>query len=85
VVLYSLSFPCSLFLFTVHHWLFSEAWKILLVWKPRGLSGTVTEDSDVLSVSKFYLTFRHHASYIQDRRTATLQSTLFIYLVNKYI
>ena len=31
------------------------------------------------------LTFRHHASYIQDRRIATPQSTLFIYLVNKYI
>jgi len=31
------------------------------------------------------LTFMHHASYIQDRRTATPQSTLFIYLVNKYI
>ena len=26
------------------------------------------------------LTFRHHASYIQDRRTATPQSTLFIYI-----
>ena len=31
------------------------------------------------------LTFRHHASYICDRRTATPQSTLFMYLVNKYI
>jgi len=31
------------------------------------------------------LTFRHHASYIQDSCTATPQSTLFIYLVNKYI
>jgi hypothetical protein len=31
------------------------------------------------------LTFILHASYIQDRRTATPQSTLFIYLVNKYI
>jgi len=31
------------------------------------------------------LTFRHHASYIKDRRIATPQSTLFIYLVNKYI
>ena len=30
------------------------------------------------------LTFRHHASYIQDRRTATPQSMLFTYLVNKY-
>ena len=29
-------------------------------------------------------TFRHHASYIQDRRTATPQSTLFVHLVNKY-
>ena len=31
------------------------------------------------------LTFRHRVSYIQDRRTATPQSTFFIYLVNKYI
>ena len=30
-----------------------------------------------------YLTFRHHLSYIQDRRTATPQSTLFIYLVQQ--
>ena len=33
----------------------------------------------------FYLTFRHRASYIQDRHFATLQRTLFIYLINKYI
>jgi len=31
------------------------------------------------------LTFRHHASSKQDRRSATLQRTLFIYLINKYI
>ena len=31
------------------------------------------------------LTFRHQASYILDRRTATPQSTIFINLVNKYI
>ena len=31
------------------------------------------------------ITFRHHASYIQDRCTATPQSTFFIYLDNKYI
>jgi len=31
------------------------------------------------------LTFRHRASCIQDRRFATLQRTLFIYLINKYI
>ena len=28
---------------------------------------------------------RHHACYIQDRLTVTPHSTLFIYLVNKYI
>ena len=34
----------------------------------------------------FYrLTFRHHASYIYDRCTATPQSTLFVHSVNKYI
>ena len=32
-----------------------------------------------------FLTFRHRASSIQDRRFATLQRTLFIYLINKYI
>ena len=31
------------------------------------------------------LTFRHHASYIQGRRTATPQSTLFVYSVNKHL
>ena len=31
------------------------------------------------------LTFRYRASCIQDRRFATLQRTLFIYLINKYI
>ena len=39
----------------------------------------------VFIVFEICLTFMHHASYIQDRRTATPQSTLFIYLVNKYI
>ena len=31
------------------------------------------------------LTFRHRASSIYDRHFATLQRTLFIYLINKYI
>ena len=31
------------------------------------------------------LTFRHRASSIQDRCFATVQRTLFIYLINKYI
>ena len=31
------------------------------------------------------LTFRHRASPIYDRRFATLQTTPFIYLINKYI
>jgi hypothetical protein len=31
------------------------------------------------------LTFKHHTSYILDKRTAPPHSTLFIYLVNKYI
>ena len=34
---------------------------------------------------KFSLTFRHRESYIQDRRFAALQRTLFVYLINKYI
>jgi hypothetical protein len=32
-----------------------------------------------------YLTFRHRASSIWDRRFATPQRTLFVYLINKYI
>ena len=31
------------------------------------------------------LTFRHRSFSMQDRRFATLQRTLFIYLINKYI
>ena len=31
------------------------------------------------------LTFRHRVSCIQDRRFTTLQRTLFMYLINKYI
>ena len=31
------------------------------------------------------LTFRHRASSTQDRHFTTLQRTLFIYLINKYI
>ena len=38
-----------------------------------------------LSDTNMYLTFRHRASPIWDRRFATLQRTLFIYLINKYI
>ena len=37
------------------------------------------------SLPSDYLTFRHRASSIQDRLFATLQRTLFIYLINKYI
>jgi len=41
--------------------------------------------SQTVSVLLNELTFRHRASYIQDRRFATLQKTLFIYLINKNI
>ena len=34
---------------------------------------------------QYTLTFRHHASYIQGRQTVPSQSTLVMYLVNKYI
>jgi len=30
------------------------------------------------------LTFRHHASSIEDRRSATLQRRFYIYFINKY-
>ena len=39
----------------------------------------------LLSNLSFTLTFRHRASCIYDRRFATLQRTLFICLINKYI
>ena len=39
----------------------------------------------VVWVSSLGLTFRHRASSIQDRHFATLQRTLFVYLINKYI
>ena len=38
-----------------------------------------------LDYEKTELTFRHRASSIWDRRFATLQRTLFLYLINKYI
>ena len=37
------------------------------------------------SCFKCSLTFTPPASFIQDRRFATLQRTLFLYLINKYI
>jgi len=43
----------------------------------------VTNSLSIVSIQP--LTFRHHASYIYDRRTANPQSKFFIYLVNKYI
>ena len=38
-----------------------------------------------VAFSETCLPFRHRASSIQDRHFATLQRTLFIYLINKYI
>jgi hypothetical protein len=37
------------------------------------------------SLLQTFLTFRHRASSVQDRRFTTLQRTLFIYLINKHI
>jgi len=36
-------------------------------------------------VHLYLLTFKHHASSVKDRHSATLQRMLFIYLINKYI
>ena len=41
--------------------------------------------SQFIFIVNVYLTFRHRASSMKDRRFATLQRTLFIYLINKYI
>jgi len=49
--------------------------------RPNIRSHTTT----VLTTHRCILTFRHHASYIWDRRAAPPHSPLFIYLVNKYI
>ena len=60
---------------------------------------TVFEHMSIISVRRFHiifptkkvlfgkaaLTFRHRASSIQDRRFASLQRTLFIHVINKYI
>ena len=51
------------------------------VW--RGKTHVRTQRISMLFLT--ILTFRHHASSIQDRRFTTLQRTLFIYLINKYI
>jgi hypothetical protein len=42
-------------------------------------------DNKTPEVCNSSLTFRHRASCILDRRFATLQRTLFIYLIDKYI
>ena len=39
----------------------------------------------IIYISICKLTFRHRSFCMQDRRFATLQRTLFIYLINKYI
>jgi len=39
----------------------------------------------LMMVTESSLTFRHRAFSIKDRRFPTLQRTLFIYLINKYI
>ena len=44
--------------------------------------------SDIMTHESNYctqLTYRHRASCLKDRRFATLQSRLFMYLINKYI
>jgi hypothetical protein len=42
-------------------------------------------DVKLASTKIITLTFRHRASSIEDRRFATLQRTLFMFLINKYI
>ena len=63
-------------------------WKSILVWFVRFYSSwfVIWFGQKILSFFlRHLLTFRHPASSIQDRRFATLQRTLFIYLINKYI
>ena len=51
----------------------------------KAAKSVTSNTSYVVSLTYTPLTFRHRASYIQGRRTATPQSALFVYLVNKYI
>jgi len=46
--------------------------------------GTKNRNSGRRKGSKTLLTFRHRSFSMQDMRFATLQRTLFIYLINKY-
>ena len=48
-------------------------------------SSLTSHDSRLKDTHKSRSNFRHHASCIWDTRFATLQKTLFIYLINKYI
>ena len=60
------------------------------VWRHSAIQPDILTNDMLLILS-----FKHYASYIyiylyiyiyiKDRRTATLQNTCFIYLVNKYI
>ena len=52
---------------------------------PNSLFTILYCNTSVLCYCASVLTFRHHASYIWHRPTAIPQSTLFIYLFNKYI
>ena len=51
----------------------------------QNLSAPIMKKKQPYGTTAFSLTFRHRASSIQDRHFATLQRTLFIYLINKYI
>ena len=50
-------------------------------WQGNSKMGGKEQDQRMLNL----LTFRHRVSSIYDTRFTTLQRTLFIYLINKYI
>ena len=77
-------------LLTTHHLLVPWLWKsraipLPTLWVTTGpLTGTIYMNI-CLCGSCSGLTFRHRAFSTYDRHFATLQRSLFIYLINKYI
>jgi hypothetical protein len=73
-ILYSTNYNCTSTTLTLLIWKFSQ--ELLLHtehWTVKAMRGNGSK-----------LTFRNHASYIQDGHTATLQTPHFIYFFNKH-
>ena len=65
-----------------------DSFKIaMLLWSLESTKakGKITLSMPTKHIENVDITFRHRASCIKERRFATLQRTLFMYLINKYI